>query len=218
MKPYYEHGGITIYHGDCREILPQLDPVDLVLTDPPYGMQYHSGYYKHGNPHKKIEGDTSYPIHVLEQCFRLARCSVMAFLRWDNIPDLISKPKSLIVWVKDNWSAGDLEHAYGRQWESIGFWPMKHHKFINGRPADVIVCPRVHCTRFLHPTEKPVELLTKLICHNIGDIVLDPYMGSGPTLIAAKNLGRRGIGIEIEEKYCEIAAKRLAQEVLPLGM
>ena len=214
IKPYYEQDGITIYHGDCRDVLPQLEKVDLVLTDPPYGMEYNSGYYKYGNPHKAIAGDNEYPIDILEQCLTKASNAVLFFARWDNLKD-VPTPKSVIAWVKNNWSAGDLKHAYGRQWECVLFYALENHKFIN-RPADVIDLRRVPPTELLHPTEKPVIGIQKLLQPNVGSLILDPFMGSGTTLVASKNLNRKCIGIEIEEKYCEIAVNRLRQSVMRL--
>ena len=89
------------------------------------------------------------------------------------------------------------------------------HKF-KRRPADLIIANRINPSSLIHPNEKPVEALTPLIDCHVGETVLDPFMGSGTTLRAAKDLGRKAIGIEIEERYCEISARRLAQEVLPL--
>jgi site-specific DNA-methyltransferase (adenine-specific) len=215
IKPYYhdEQYGITIYHADCRDILPHLEPVDLVLTDPQYGMDYHSNHYKGGNPHSKIVGDDlSYPVDVLEILIRMARGAVFSFCRWENLWEM-PKPKSFIVWAKNNWSAGDLEHEYGRQWEAIAFYPQEGHQFAY-RPADIIDSRRVPPSELLHPTQKPISVITAILKANKGDTILDPFMGSGTTLVAAKQLGRKAIGIEIEERYCQIAVQRLQQGVL----
>jgi site-specific DNA-methyltransferase (adenine-specific) len=215
IKPYYSEPGITIYHGDCRDILPHLEPVDLVLTDPQYGMDYFSNHYKGENPHSKVIGDDKpYPVEILRVLIDMARNAVFTFCRWNNLCEL-PEPKSFIVWAKNNWSAGDLEHEYARQWEGIAFYPKNGHKFIY-RPADIIDSRRVPPTDLLHPTQKPLGVVSALLKANIGNVILDPFMGSGTTLRAAKDLGRKAIGIEIEEKYCEIAVRRLKQEVLPL--
>jgi site-specific DNA-methyltransferase (adenine-specific) len=106
---------------------------------------------------------------------------------------------------------GDLEHEHGRQWEACCFYPRELHGFVKRIP-DVIYANRTGNNQ--HPTEKPESLLRQIIQANVCESVLDPFMGSGTTLRAAKDLGRKAIGIEIEEKYCEISARRLSQEVL----
>lgn len=209
MKPYYQDSYVTIYHGDCREIVATLPEQELAITDPPYGMDYQSARRTEWQRKPKIAGDTEFPLWVLT-----VECSVAMFLfcRWDNLV-VLPKPRSFIVWDKCRHSMGDLEHEYGRQWEAIAFYPRKNHAFLF-RPVDIIRVPCVPAAQLRHPNEKPVEAVTPLIAAHAGNI-LDPFMGSGTTLRAAKDLGRKAIGIEIEEKYCEIAARRMEQEVLP---
>jgi site-specific DNA-methyltransferase (adenine-specific) len=216
IKPYYQDAAVTIYHGDCRNIITHLRDIDVVCTDPPYGMAYKSNYRKGGNPFGEIQGDKLYDFEVLANLISLARCAVYAFGRWDNLRDM-PPPKSVLAWVKNNWSMGDLEHEYARQWEMCAFYAKDGHEWAKGRPQDVIMRDRVNPNGMQHPTEKPVSLLTKLLSDTKCSTVLDPYMGSGSTLCAAKDLGKRAIGIEIEERYCEVAARRLAQDVLDLG-
>ena len=213
MKPYYEDDSVTIYHGDCREILPELSPVDVVVTDPPYGINYQSARRTEHQRLGGIKGDDEFPKFIFEIQFNVA---MFVFMRWDNLSD-VKKPKSFIAWDKGCHSMGDLEHEFGRQWEGIAFYPGPEHKFTK-RPVDIIRVPRVSPSKLVHPTEKPPECITPLIESHIGECVLDPFMGSGATLRAAKDLGRKAIGIELEEKYCEIAAKRMAQEVFDFGV
>lgn len=207
MKPYYEHVGIQIYHGDCREVLPALPKCDLLLTDPPYGMSYQSN--RRAFKHSPIQGDSALPVDLIGLAISAVARGAYIFCRWDNLGQM-PPPKSVIAWVKNNWTSGDLLHQHGRQWEACCFYALDGHEFVKRIP-DVILCPKADATD--HPTEKPEDLMRQLIQCNVGDMVLDPFMGSGTTLVAAKNLGRRAIGIEIEERYCEIAAKRLSQEV-----
>lgn len=209
IKPYYEESGITIYHGDCREILPTLTKVDLVLTDPPYGMNFQSNH--RAVKHLKIVGDDVLDVILIRNIISMADRASYIFCRWDNLKDM-PPPKSVVAWIKNNWSMGDLLHEHGRQWEAICFYPGSNHEFIKRIP-DVINADRTGNND--HPTEKPSGLLRVLLEANVGETILDPFMGSGTTLRAAKDLGRQAIGIEIEEKYCEIAVKRLRQEVLP---
>lgn len=212
MKPYYDQDGITIYHGDCKEVLSDLPPIDIVLTDPPYGINYQSNHHK-GLKFDKLQGDGIYPVETLKDLIRLSRNAVYAFTRWDMLWKLPT-PKSFIVWVKNNWGMGDLQHEYARQWEGCAFYANSGHEWTDGRPQDVLIVDRVGSGQLKHPTEKPIVLLEKLLIQCQGDMVLDPFMGSGSTLRAAKNLNKKAIGIEIEEKYCELAAERMAQGVL----
>ena len=211
--PYYEQDGLTIYCEDANQVLATMPnrSVDIVLTDPPYGIQYVSGWYAGYNPHGSIRGDDKYPTSALRHMFRIARAAVFSFCRWDQLAEL-PKPASFIAWVKNNHSAGNLNHEYGRKWEGCCFWPLEEHQFTS-RPPDVIECRRV--SKLLHPTQKPVYVMRHILEHNAGDVILDPFMGSGTTLVAAKDLGRKAVGIEIDERYCEIAANRLRQSLLP---
>ena len=200
----------TIITGDSLGVMKGWPDncVDIAFCDPPYGMDYHSGRYLGTNPHSPIHGDDRYATEGVAECIRLARKAVYAFCRWDNIQDLPEKPKSFIVWKKNNWTAGDLEHAHGRMWEGIAFWPQIGHKF-NFRLPDVLDCAKIPSSDLRHPAEKPVDLLLHILEANVGEIVLDPYCGVGSTCVAAKMLGRRYIGIDISEEYCEIARQRL---------
>ena len=208
MKPYFEEEGITIYHGDCREVLPTLGGgIDLVITDPPYGMDFRSNHRI--VRHEAIAGDHELPLDAILLAIGAAQRAAYVFCRWDNLTEL-PMPRSVLVWVKNNWSMGDLKHEHGRQWEAVAFYPKDGHEFINRIP-DVIHADRTG--NEMHPTQKPLSLLKTIIAANVGDVVLDCFMGSGTTLRAAKDLGRKAIGIEIYEPYCEIAAKRLSQKI-----
>lgn len=211
MKPYYQDEAVTIYHGDCREILLSVPPPDLVVTDPPYGMAFRSNY--RAVRYEPIAGDKALPIDLIELAISRATRAAYVFCRWDNLRDM-PEPRSVIAWVKNNWSMGDLKHEHGRQWEACCFYPKADHEFITRIP-DVIYADKTG--NRLHPTEKPEALMLKIIQANVGAVVLDPFMGSGTTLRAAKDLGRRAIGIELEERYCEVAARRMGQEVLAIA-
>ena len=208
MRYYYEDKWVKIIHGDCREILPALDvKVDLVLTDPPYGMNLHKD-----NRRNLVYGDDIYPTDLLPIFKGMARKSIFMFCRWRNLKD-VEQPKSFIAMVKPQMTAGDLENEFGMAWEGILFYPMAGHKF-NRRLPDVIPCRRVPNNQTIHETQKPEYPIDLLIdsCSDINDLILDPFLGSGTTCYCAKKLNRYSIGIEIEEKYCEIAAKRCMQE------
>jgi DNA modification methylase len=209
MKPYYERGGITIYHGDCLEILPHVQ-ADVLVTDPPYGMAYQSNW---GDDHDAIEGDQS----------TAARDDVLS--AWGSRPAIVfgrwDQPRPAGVVARLIWSKapdpmmGDLSFPWGNSDEEI--YVMGFGFVCKRRVANVITMPTPPKNGRLHPTPKPVALMAHLIERCPAGTILDTFMGSGTTLRAAKDLGRKAIGIEIEEKYCEIAAKRLSQEVLPFG-
>lgn len=198
-------GNATLYLGDCAEILPTIGKVDAVITDPPYGMDYQSNYRK--EKHKKIANDRSADIanFALEWAFENCNHSVYAFGRWDNLYDY-PKPKSLITWVKNNWSMGDLLHEHARQTEVCFFYAMEGHYFPKQRPTDVIEFARTN--NEYHPTEKPVGLMARFV-EFTGGTILDPFMGSGTTGVAAVQMGRKFIGIEREPSYFDIACKRI---------
>ena len=208
FRPYYQDEAVTIYHADCRQVLPFLPKFDLVVADPPYGMEFQSNYRT--VKHAKIEGDDKLPLDLIWLAISKADRASYVFCRWDNL-SMMPKCKSVIAWVKNNWSMGDLKHEHGRQWEACCFYPESMHEFITRTP-DVIFADRTG--NVLHPTEKPEKLIRALIGANVGETILDPFMGSGTTLVAAKLEGRSAVGIEINEAYCESAAKRLQQGVL----
>ena len=218
MKPYYDHNGITIYHGDCLEIMPHLEPVDLVLTDPPYGIKRDKGFGGFrgfggfGKPiaTRRYEDDEWDENRPEKESFGLIlkKASVSMIFGGNFFADILPQGKHWIVWDKKNTmpSFGDAELI----WTNI---PRTSVKIITAEYNGLIGKEK---TRF-HPTQKPLKLIIELLMRYKYRTILDPFMGSGTTLVAAKELGRKAIGIEIEEKYCEIAVRRLAQEMLPFG-
>lgn len=195
-------GDCTLYLGDYLEVLPTLGKVDAVVTDPPYGMAFQSNH--RAEKHMKIANDGS--VSLLQWVCRLeAKHSKYVFCRWDNLID-VAQPKSLITWVKNNWSMGDLEHEHARQTEVALYYPGPEHFFPKGRPQDVIRSPRTGNDH--HPTEKPVQLMRSFVGWTSGCVV-DPFMGSGTTGVACAKMGRKFIGVELEEKYFDIACERI---------
>lgn len=210
----------TVQQGDCLELMKQMPDgcVDLVVTDPPYGIDYYSNYYVAKNPHDRIVGDDQLLLPY-ETFVRLLSPmgALFFFYSWKNEPNGIPI-KNKIVWEKNNWSAGDLEGDFGNQYENIAFCPMPDFKIHGKRLPNVWHCDRVSPEKLRHPTEKPVPLIAKAIKagSNPGDLILDPFAGSGTTLVACKQLSRRFIGFEINPKYVDICNQRLRQEVLKL--
>lgn len=221
MKPYYEQDGITIYHGDCRDILPRLDTgsIDLVLTDPPYGIDYATNFAVGGvggaswiNTEIQNDHDTSTRDHVLTL---LNGIPAFVFGTWKR--QRPSAARSILIWDKGPASGmGDLAFPFKGSWEEIYVIGDGYH----GSRDEGVIKGFTEVTwesaGRSHPNQKPVKLLRYLLSKHSAQTILDPFMGSGTTLRAAKDLGRKAIGIEIEERYCEIAVKRLQQAVLPL--
>ena len=227
MKPYYSEAGIMIYHGDCREVLPQLSrPLDLVLTDPPYAHEHMDGggfaghaFYSEG----KIKGMSDFRLRDYAIELTDAAPMLIAFHSRDLICDYATLAKNLDrkydlhVWYKANaipftantWKS-DLEYI-ALIWESKPGW-VQHAQSLHSKAW----LSQINCDP-LHPTAKPMPLLSKYISILDAQTICDPFMGSGTSLRAAKDLGRQAIGIEIEEKYCEIAANRLRQSVMQFG-
>lgn len=195
-------GDCTLYLGDCREVLPTLDAFDSVVSDPPYGMAFQSNYRT--VQHEKIANDADATL-LAWTCDLPITHSRYIFCRWDNLVD-VPKPKSLVTWVKNNWSMGDLEHEHGRQTEVCLFYAGPSHKWPGKRPNDVIECPRTG--NDFHPTEKPIQLMEVVVGWTSGT-VFDPFMGAGSTGIACMNKGRKFIGCELHEPYFDIACRRI---------
>jgi len=174
---------------------------DALVTDPPYGMRFQSNYRK--EKHREIDNDGD------DKCLHLA-CSWpvnfcrYVWCRWDNLGS-IPHPKSVITWVKNNWSMGDLQHEHARQTEVCAFYAGQNHKWPKNRPTDVVQHSRTG--NELHPTQKPVELLEEIIGWTDG-LIIDPFSGSGTTLIAAEKTGRTCYGMELDPKYCDVIVKR----------
>ena len=213
MKPYFERDGIVIYHGDCREILPGL-AFDVVVTDPPYGIGYESGHS--GVLPRSIKGDSDTTLRdwMIEVC---APRPLACFATWRCRPP--RPPRGCLVWSKAAGGMGDLSFPWAPTFEMVWIYGdgWAGHRGSSVLTGETVVTWNTGPARRVHPHEKPVDVLAQIIRKAPPGTILDPFMGSGTTLRAAMDLGRRAIGIEIEERYCEIAARRLDQLVLPLA-
>lgn len=207
LKPYYEHAGQTIYLGDCREILPRLPNVDLILTDPPYGIALDTDYSSLRGSTRTYEA-----IHGDAQPF-----DPSDWLKWpclffgaNHFAQCLPAGGTWHVWDKRETAGSNMFADFETWWTTWKSGPSRifRHQWICG------VHPGSPNERIGHPTVKPIPLMIHVVSSAPDGTILDPFMGSGTTLLAAKQLGRKCIGIEIEEKYCEIAALRLAQEVM----
>jgi site-specific DNA-methyltransferase (adenine-specific) len=234
MKPYYDQAGVTIYHGDCREVMPELDAFDVILADPPYGSTSLAWDKRVDGWLDLLRGNNLWCFGALSFFMR------QEFAGWHYAQEL--------VWEKQNGSGFHADRFrrvhelivqfYRGRWSDVYKCPVKTHDAVartvrsKKRPAHMGDIERSAYVSFdggprlmrsvlrvasahgyaKHPTQKPVKLITPLLEYSCppGGRVLDPFMGSGSFLLAAMDSGRRAVGIEIDERYCEIAAKRLA--------
>ena len=210
VTPYYEDEAVTIYHGDCREILPTLT-FDVVVTDPPYGIGYSPDRYPGSQKFAPVVGDTSDDLGG----WIANRDEPRVVFGADNFAHRLPAGGTWAVWDKRVMETAD--RIFGSPFELI--WACGHGSQ-KRRIYRVLHAAAVNAdghARRLHPTQKPVTLMRRLIADYFPTgVIADPFMGAGSTLRAAKDLGRRAVGIEIEERYCEAAVGRLAQEVLAL--
>ncbi len=203
---YYQDDWATIYHGDCREILPLLEPVDLVLTDPPYNVGIN--YLVNQLMIKKL---AKILVWARSWFFICRQSKTLLVTGQGRLPyyAIIEPWKWLLCWWKP--AAMGRSPVGFNEWEPIALWGNGSNA---GFPDVIRACIIPQNDTGNHPCPKPLYWATgQLIRFPKSESILDPFMGSGTTLRAAKNLGRRAIGIEIEEKYCAIAVKRLKQEV-----
>lgn len=217
MNPYYDHDGVTIYHGDCREIVPMLAFDGLVLADPPYGIAHPTDFKSSGRSKSKDRFRATMrdyaPVHGDDQPFdpRWLLTIGKAQILWgaNYFAHLLPPVNGWLVWDKERPDTLD-QATCELAWSSCVKGVRRFRWLWNG------MC-RKGDESLYHPTQKPEALMKwclSLKWTTDFDAVLDPYMGSGSTLVAAKDLGKRVIGVEYEEKYCEIAAKRCAQATL----
>jgi site-specific DNA-methyltransferase (adenine-specific) len=224
MNPYYEDDDVTLYHGDCLEVLPKLtEPVDLLCADPPYGLDI--GYGRTALGIRTIAGDAddlllcgvfASTAHLMKpDAWSVVFCGYSTVGKVQSQASIAGHTvKTVVVWDKKMPGLGEgirNQHEMavlsrkGKPQERFtggNVWSITRER---GRPE--------------HPHMKPQALMTRCVDYYSppGGTVLDPFAGSGSTLVAAKALGRRAIGIELDERYCELIVKRLAQGALDFG-
>lgn len=204
MKPYYSDESVTIYHGDCREVLPV--ECDLIVSDPPYGVNVDTGKLDRlgiGGWHSVEHAGDDWHSLILDQGKPTLLFGGNSFA--SKLPD----HPGWIVWDKqtDGFTVGSpAELAWSNFLKNIRMFRLNYRGFTTRRDPKQ------------HPMQKPLALMRWILtlAETPEGTVLDPFMGAGSTLRAAKDVGRKSIGIEIEERYCEISASRLSQSVLPL--
>ncbi len=208
----------TIYEEDCRDVFPVLEPVDLIVTDPPYGVQFRSNHRRIIPKTKILAGDdkpntefvgplvkTLKPDSALYLCTRFDVYGI-----WQKaLKEAGAKMKTTIVWDKGNWTAGDLHGDYGNQVELLLFAHVGRPLLRKGRPSNLWKIPREPPGE--HPTPKPVQLFTKCIENSSdpGDTVLDAFLGSGTCAVACIQAGRKFVGCEVEPGFFDLSCKRI---------
>jgi site-specific DNA-methyltransferase (adenine-specific) len=206
VTPYYQDGIVTIYHGDCRDVLPELPRADLLLTDPPYGLgkdgqRFSTGSHGGRKSYDFLGWDSVRPSR---EAFELALGAASEHIIWGGnyFADVLPRTEKWLIWDKgQRISQSDGELAWTSLPGALRIWTLNRVELM----LDGAV----------HPTQKPLKLLRWCILQaSSPQTILDPYMGSGTALRAAKDLGRKAIGIELKERYCEAAARRMGQEVL----
>jgi len=220
MTPYYDHAGITIYHGDCREVIADLQ-ADALVTDPPFGVAFAGKTTKH-----TIKSGLGYA-GFDDQPDTVERDVIPVIAQLTARMRGVVTPGSRMMWrYPAPTTVGAIYYPSGAGHGAWGFtcWqPIFYYgkcpylaRGLGRRPDSLSTTESAEPTG--HPCPKAIRTMEWLVEKATlpGETVLDPFMGSGTTLRAAKNLGRKAIGVELEERYCEIAARRLAQEVLPL--
>ena len=247
--PYYSDEYVTLYHGDCREILPALGRVDAVITDPPYssGGMYRADRAAPTQSKYQVSHETTRTYAAFagdnrdqrsfekwvdswaSQCLALVGegGGLGVFIDWRNVACVVDAVqvagwvyRGLTPWHKGTdlrpnkgWFRRNIEFIV---WASAG--PLITGPAAEGECWDGMFVARVNDGDKQHQTGKPVPLLTQMLSvRPEWTTYLDPFAGSGTTLVAARNLGKKAIGVELDEGYCEIAAKRLAQGVLDFG-
>lgn len=217
---------IKLYCDDCLNIMKQIEneSIDLIVTDPPYLIKYKTNHRKNKDHDfcSEILNDDNEQLIIdyIRECYRILKnntamymfcnCDKVDFFK-QELENAGFKIKNMIIWVKNNWTAGDLKAQFGKQYEII-FLVNKGRKCFNGkRITDVWMFDRISGKKQLHQNQKPVDLLKQCILKHSdeNDIIFDGFMGSGSTGVACIETNRKFIGVELDKKYFEIAKERI---------
>lgn len=230
MKPYYQDDYVTLFHGDSRDVMQGITSVDHVITDPPYSTATHSGARTRttGDESKTLVNFTEWTDDDLFRAFdrfgKICQGWVVATMDWRHVARIAEHPPTGLrfirfgVWVKPNSTPQLTGDRPAPGWEAVACLhsDAKRLAWNGGGKRGVWTQNAINAVD--HPTAKPLPLIEDFVrlFTNSGETILDPFAGSGTTLVAAKSLGRKAIGIEMNENHCEIIAKRCQQEVLDI--
>jgi DNA modification methylase len=219
-----EDGSVKLWHGNSFDVLPTFRPcgTPTIICDPPYGISFQSKMRASGKAFPMIVGDEAPCVEWILDGARALACdgAMLCFCRWDverEFADAMRAAglmvKSEVIWDKGRGGLGDLSGAFAPQHENILFATKSGFEFPHGRPPSVLSVARVNADEQVHPNEKPVGLMEYLVRHlaRRGQVVLDPFMGSGATGVACVRAGRSFWGIELDDNYFEIAQRRIEQ-------
>ena len=216
MSLYYQDEYVTLYHGDCLKEHREWLDADVLVTDPPYGMAYVSNSSKYKGPSDKINGDDTPELRDESLAAWGNEKPALVFGTW-RVPRP-ARTKHLLIWDKgDSPGMGDLSLPWGPSHEEVYVMGKGFTGKRGGSVLRVKTMGAASHNRPDHPTPKPIPLMEQLVEKCPPGLIADPFSGSGATLVAARNLGRKAVGVELEEKYCEIIASRLAQGAFDFG-
>lgn len=218
VTPYYQDDYVTLYHGDCLDILPNLPGITALITDPPYGIDYRTSSTRSNRSNAKnwepIVGDGA----AFDPSHLLGFPKVVLFGA-NHYADRLPASPGWLVWDKLNRLESKREIGFNNSADVEMAWTNinKPARLFSHRWMGLLRDSELH-HKSLHPTQKPVALMrwVLLATTTAEDFICDPYAGSGATLVAAKEMGRKAVGVELEERYCEVVAKRLSQDLLDL--
>jgi hypothetical protein len=215
LAPYYQDDAVTLYHGDCREV-DEWRVADVLITDPPYGIAYATGWDSKAHGAGRVQGDESTEVRDAVMAAWGTRPAVV-FASFRCKPYGSPHPMPLIFDKGDVVGMGDLSWpwrpsyemawVYGEGWAGTRGPAVLRHRVLPG-----------NFTARDHPMQKPVSLMEDICQHAPPGVIADPTAGGGATLVAARNLGRKAVGVEVEERYCETIARRLSQRAFDFGV
>jgi site-specific DNA-methyltransferase (adenine-specific) len=208
IEPIYNKGGIRLYHGDARVVLPEVAPEGkMILTDPPYGIEYNN---HRGKPtYRPMENNGE----GLDLSFLFDFPLPQVIWGANNFPQILPYDRKRDGWlVWDKRCSESADKMIGSPFEAAVVLGKHLYKFIRLQHGGVVNADGWRIKR-VHPTQKPIGLMTRCLEYFPSLVPVDPFVGSGTTLVAARRLGREGIGIELDEQYCKLAIERLEADV-----